>query len=397
VSPKARFIISALFFTASVAILTWVMVTMFIGLLTTGMEESLLKRKKLEEVEMKVRRVLYRWKRLHSGDNVTEGPRNLRRVDIILLRRAFSFLDFSKRGAIGRVEVFFAFEISGLAITSDEFNIFWKETRKQNPNVLDFSEFLTIIFHVRDLAIKSKIDFKHDGSLSNLPHTFDLKSDFKNSGNLAENEPDIVFEWTFEGKKYLRSKLSNLIYDFTCLEESDERHEIGFWDEDMNCINFHEKEAIGDITPEKFALNSFLFGEVNDSSAYYLDTEEDDNVVHSPSQRSPKDDESEATKTLVSPSAGFACIIPDLSSPSKNAHNDLPQKEAEDVPDVVKTIEYKGTIYLRSSSTGKIYSAYCPDGTDERHEIGHWDNSTESIIFYECTEESHIWSALKFW
>ena len=43
VSPKARFIVSALFFTASVATLTWVMVTMFIGLLTTGMEESLLK------------------------------------------------------------------------------------------------------------------------------------------------------------------------------------------------------------------------------------------------------------------------------------------------------------------------------------------------------------------
>ena len=395
VSPKARFIVSALFFTASVATLTWVMVTMFIGLLTTGMEESLLKRKKLEEVEMKVRRVLYRWKRLHSRDHLSGGPRNLKRLDIVLLRRAFNFLDFSKRGAIGRVEVFFAFEISGLAITSDEFNIFWKETRKQNPNVLDFSEFLTIIFHVRDLAMKSKTDMHHE-ALSTISNSFDLNSNCESFGRIDENEPDIVSVWTFEGKKYLRSKTSNAIYDFRSSEESDERQEIGFWDESIGRIIFHEQEVTENLPLQNFALN-LLFGEVNDNSTYCLETVGIEKDAYTCSDETPREDASENTKTLMSPLTGFSCIIPNLLSSSKVYGDSFQGNGEKDVPDVVKKFEFEGKIYLRSKSTGKIYPSDCPDGTDERLEIGYWDSSTESIVFHKNMKESDIWTIFKFW
>ena len=407
VNSKARFIVSGLFFTASVAILTWIMVTMFIGLLTTGMEESLLKRKKLEEVEMKVRRVLHRWKKLHSSGTDSGGCRNLRRVDLHLLRRAFNFLDFSKRGAIGRVEIFFAFEISGLAITSDEFDIFWKETRKQNANTLDFSEFLTIIFHVRDLAVNSKANMgAHSGDLGDLSinsNDYCGKNEKFNNANdnnfVNEHDPDVVFEWKFDNQKYLRGKTSNIIYDFHCPRGSDERREVGIWDENTSSIIFHEKEVGWNSPLDVFTLNSFLFGQdnSNETSLYPLENDfciEDADVA---SKTTPRDAGSESSRTMVSPSSGFACVISDFVSPSENnANNFLDQGEGEDFPDVVKKIEFQGTVYLRSKLTGKIYPEHCPNGTDERHEIGHWDSDNESIMFYDHTELD-IWSVFKVW
>ena len=72
-------------------------------------------------------------------------------------------------------------------------------------------------------------------------------------------------------------------------------------------------------------------------------------------------------------------------------------EDPEDIADVVKRIEFQGTTYLRSKLTGKIYPEHCPNGTDERHVIGHWNNLTESIELYDHKNELNTWSAFQLW
>ena len=397
--PKSMYVVAALFFTASVAILTWVMVTMFIGLLTTGMEESLLKRRKLEEVEMKVRRVLRRWKKLHCSRS-TVFSRNLRQIDIKMLKKTFDFLDFSKRGAVGRVEIFFALEISGLTITSDEFDTFWRETTKQNSNMLDFSEFLTIILNIRDLALKSRIKREESGVCRSIPNVWGSSNSCESYVDVGEHEPDIVSVWEFKGEKYLRSRSSNVIYAFHCPHESDERLEIGIWDENSDSIIFHEKETKRNLSLQNFGVNSLLFGQMNDgyNFSYQFKTGNEEQNVYTHSGRVLRNEEFTTVKTLASSSTDFACIFPEFSSKSKNSEIEcIYNEDPEDIADVVKRIEFQGTTYLRSKLTGKIYPEHCPNGTDERHVIGHWNNLTESIELYDHKNELNTWSAFQLW
>ena len=55
--PQASFIISALYFPLVVASLTWIIITMFIGLMTTGMEEALSTAKHNDHVNRSVRKI----------------------------------------------------------------------------------------------------------------------------------------------------------------------------------------------------------------------------------------------------------------------------------------------------------------------------------------------------
>ncbi len=57
-----------------------------------------------------------------------------------------------------------------------------------------------------------------------------------------EEEPDVVKKIEFEGKKYLKSKKSGIIYDYTEYVKNGEQVVVGKWNEEKNKIDFANKE-----------------------------------------------------------------------------------------------------------------------------------------------------------
>lgn len=58
----------------------------------------------------------------------------------------------------------------------------------------------------------------------------------------VEEEPDVVKKIEFEGKKYLKSKKSGVIYDYTEYVKNGEQVVVGKWNEEKNKIDFANKE-----------------------------------------------------------------------------------------------------------------------------------------------------------
>ncbi len=57
-----------------------------------------------------------------------------------------------------------------------------------------------------------------------------------------EEEPDVVKKIEFEGKKYLKSKKTGVVYDYTEYVKNGEQVVVGKWNEEKNKIDFANKE-----------------------------------------------------------------------------------------------------------------------------------------------------------
>jgi hypothetical protein len=55
-----------------------------------------------------------------------------------------------------------------------------------------------------------------------------------------EEEPDVVKKFEHEGKKYLKSKKSGIIYDYTEWTQNQEQVVVGKWNESKNKIDFNK-------------------------------------------------------------------------------------------------------------------------------------------------------------
>jgi len=56
----------------------------------------------------------------------------------------------------------------------------------------------------------------------------------------VEEEPDVVKKIEFEGKKYLKSKKSGIIYDYQEYVKNGEQVMVGKWNESKNKIDFNK-------------------------------------------------------------------------------------------------------------------------------------------------------------
>jgi chemotaxis protein histidine kinase CheA len=61
-----------------------------------------------------------------------------------------------------------------------------------------------------------------------------------------DDEPDVVKKIEFEGKKYLKSKKSGIIYDYTEYVKNQEQVIVGKWNESTNKIDFEEEDKDSD-------------------------------------------------------------------------------------------------------------------------------------------------------
>ena len=57
-----------------------------------------------------------------------------------------------------------------------------------------------------------------------------------------EEEPDVVKKINFEGKVYLKSKKTGIIYDFEVYKKTNDQVVVGMWNEEGNCIIFQKEE-----------------------------------------------------------------------------------------------------------------------------------------------------------
>ena len=57
-----------------------------------------------------------------------------------------------------------------------------------------------------------------------------------------DDEPEVVKKIDFEGKKYLKSKKTGIIYDYMEYTKNGDQIVIGKWDEVNNKINFKESD-----------------------------------------------------------------------------------------------------------------------------------------------------------
>jgi hypothetical protein len=67
----------------------------------------------------------------------------------------------------------------------------------------------------------------------------------------VEEEPDVVKKIEFEGKKYLKSKKSGIIYDYTEYVKNGEQVMVGKWNESKNKIDFNNS---GEESEEEYDM-----------------------------------------------------------------------------------------------------------------------------------------------
>ena len=151
VSSKPNFVAAAIFYPLVVASLCWVMMTMFIGLMTASMSEALLQSKTNIFVDSEV-----------------DAIKKERRISTFFVHKldvAFRFLDFSEKGVLGRAEVQFAIEHAGLKIDPVEFRKVWDKKDIGEP-LIDFSQFLVIAIDLRHIGTARRMKKKMKRSAS---------------------------------------------------------------------------------------------------------------------------------------------------------------------------------------------------------------------------------------
>ena len=67
-----------------------------------------------------------------------------------------------------------------------------------------------------------------------------------------DDEPDVVKKIEFEGKKYLKSKKTGIIYDYTEYTKNGEQVVVGKWNEVSNKIDFNEDEDEDEEEEEEY-------------------------------------------------------------------------------------------------------------------------------------------------
>ena len=65
-----------------------------------------------------------------------------------------------------------------------------------------------------------------------------------------EEEEDICKVITYEGKRYLQSKKSQIIYDYAQYKSDESHVKLGKWNENKKCIDFEEENESSDEEDE---------------------------------------------------------------------------------------------------------------------------------------------------
>jgi voltage-gated sodium channel len=136
-----------------------VLLTLFIGVVTMGMEDA--KKEQIEE------------DRIFQKAESVGVLQNISHESMTLYKEVFDVIDFTTSNKIGRDEMHFGLKIAGIFLSQDDFLELWEKVDDDGSNALDFSEFLEFMFDLRNqikIMEEGVIDTVHDGGV--IPESF---------------------------------------------------------------------------------------------------------------------------------------------------------------------------------------------------------------------------------
>lgn len=226
-SPESNFSAAAFFFPFSIATLCWVIVTMFIGLMTTSMGEAL-------DRSIATRAMEHDIKKLRKQKKISK-------ILITKLKLAFDFLDITSSGEIGHYEAIYAINHSGLEVNVDELIEGW-EFDHFNEVSLNFGDFLELCLEVREMSIALRKQ-RQLKKMSLAPKTFEISnisnSDDSEEPRQQENKKNVtvvddnqsvysINSW-FPVPLVENSNASNTVSSPARHDSNDPNDPIGFW------------------------------------------------------------------------------------------------------------------------------------------------------------------------
>jgi Ca2+-binding EF-hand superfamily protein len=135
-NPNAGGIVAALYFVYFILVGGLVLLTLFIGVVSMGMDEAEQEQKEETKVNARV-------------DKVKEAE-GLDDSAILLYREVFNVVDFTHSNKIGQDEMRFGMTVANMTLTDEEFVTLFNKVDKDNSNGIDFAEFLEFMFDLKD-------------------------------------------------------------------------------------------------------------------------------------------------------------------------------------------------------------------------------------------------------
>ena len=150
--PKASGALAAIFFVIFCIIGGLVLLTLFIGVVSTSMDEAQQNQKK----EMEIEDILIE----------IQEERNISDADMSLFRQVFALLDVDEDGLLNEDELKMGLEAAGKETTQEELTEMMLQVDEDGSGEIDEGEFVTFMMNLReareDPAVSGKDSGKHD-------------------------------------------------------------------------------------------------------------------------------------------------------------------------------------------------------------------------------------------
>lgn len=135
--PQANYLVTSLFFVVFIVLGALVLLTLFIGVVATSMEEAADEQKQTESVDERVAEIAKDYK--------------LSSKSVLLYREVFDALDMNGGGLIDQNELKLGMKAAGKVDISDkQFAVLWKQVDKDGSGGIDFAEFLAFMMSLRE-------------------------------------------------------------------------------------------------------------------------------------------------------------------------------------------------------------------------------------------------------
>lgn len=135
-NPQPQPLTAAIYFVFFILVGGLVLLTLFIGVVSMGMDEAEAEQKELKKINDRVFKI-------QEVESLTDE-------EVELYRDVFHIIDFTKSNNIGRDELQFGFVVSDVDMTEDEFTLLFSRVDKDKSAAIDFAEFLEFMFDLKD-------------------------------------------------------------------------------------------------------------------------------------------------------------------------------------------------------------------------------------------------------
>lgn len=168
--PEAQPLTAAIYFIFFILVGGLVLLTLFIGVVSMGMDEAEAEQKELKKINDRVFKI-------QEVEALTDE-------EVELYRDVFHIIDFTNSNKIGKDELQFGFVVSDVEMTEDEFETLFMRVDKDKSNAIDFAEFLEFMFDLKDQLNKWPEERKNNvGKRRKKKQDFNFLSDRVKSTN----------------------------------------------------------------------------------------------------------------------------------------------------------------------------------------------------------------------